>query len=104
MPHLGVYPLIAFSHSSWGHRRQATFLCTYLTSHGYVVAAVDHLGNTIGGLAQIRRGPASGGETSDRRAARLQVLRAACVPDIRCVLDHLLTGRRRARTAPPACA
>src|SRR5713101_1984604 len=35
--HPGVYPLIAFSHSSGGHRRQSTFLCTHLASHGYMV-------------------------------------------------------------------
>ncbi|MGZ3532833.1 MAG: alpha/beta hydrolase [Vulcanimicrobiaceae bacterium] len=38
----GTYPLIVFSHHSGGHRRTATFLCTHLSSHGYVVAALDH--------------------------------------------------------------
>src|SRR2546430_13065137 len=35
----GTYPLIVFSHGSaqW-HRRMATFLCTHLSSYGYVVA------------------------------------------------------------------
>ncbi len=42
----GTYPLVAFSHGFGGHRRQSTFLCTHLASHGYVVAAVDHTGNT----------------------------------------------------------
>ncbi|MGZ3509284.1 MAG: alpha/beta hydrolase [Vulcanimicrobiaceae bacterium] len=32
----GTYPLIVFSHHSGGHRRTATFLCTHLSSHGYV--------------------------------------------------------------------
>ena len=36
------YPLILYSHHSGGHRRAATFLCTHLCSHGYVVAALDH--------------------------------------------------------------
>jgi len=36
-----------FSHGYGGHRRQSTFLCTHLASHGYVVAAVDHTGNTM---------------------------------------------------------
>src|SRR6266540_1642241 len=31
-PHSGSYPLLAFSHSSWGHSRQSTFLCTHLAS------------------------------------------------------------------------
>jgi predicted dienelactone hydrolase len=43
----GRHPLVAFSHGYGGHRRQSTFLCTHLASHGYVVAAVDHVGNTI---------------------------------------------------------
>src|SRR2546428_6418647 len=38
----GTYPLIIFSHPSGGHRRAATFLCTHLSSHGDVVAALDH--------------------------------------------------------------
>ena len=38
----GPHPLILFSHHSGGHRRAATFLCTHLCSHGYVVAAMDH--------------------------------------------------------------
>src|SRR5580693_7805308 len=38
----GSYPLILFSHSSGGRRRQSTFLCTHLSSHGYIVAALDH--------------------------------------------------------------
>jgi dienelactone hydrolase len=43
----GRYPLVCFSHGYGGHRRQSTFLCTHLASHGYVVAAVDHTGNTM---------------------------------------------------------
>lgn len=40
------YPAIVFSHGFAGHRRQTTHLCTHLASHGYVVAAPDHVGNT----------------------------------------------------------
>ena len=46
-PRKGKFPLVAFSHGYGGHRRQSTFLCTHLASHGYVVAAVDHTGNTV---------------------------------------------------------
>src|SRR5690349_22230964 len=38
----GAFPLVAYSHSSGGNRRSATFLCSHLASHGYVVAAMDH--------------------------------------------------------------
>lgn len=45
-PAEGSYPLILFSHGFAGHRRQSTTLCTHWASHGYVVAAPDHAGNT----------------------------------------------------------
>jgi predicted dienelactone hydrolase len=38
----GTSPLILYSHHAGGSRRAATFLCTHLTSHGYIVAALDH--------------------------------------------------------------
>lgn len=40
-------PLVVFSHHSFGNRRESTHLTTHLASHGYVVAAVDHSGNTL---------------------------------------------------------
>ncbi len=47
-PLVGVErPVLLFSHGFAGHRRQSTFLCTHLASHGYVVAAPDHAGNTM---------------------------------------------------------
>ncbi len=39
--------LVLFSHGYRGIRYQSTFLTTYLASHGYVVAAPDHVGNTM---------------------------------------------------------
>jgi len=43
----GPHPAVVFSHGFSGHRRQSTHLCTHLASHGYVVAAPDHVGNTL---------------------------------------------------------
>lgn len=43
----GPYPLIAFSHGSGGIRFQNSFQCEHLASHGYVVVAPDHQGNTF---------------------------------------------------------
>src|SRR6266849_2624361 len=39
----GTWPLVVYSHgsASW-RRRMSTYLCTHLSSHGYVVAALDH--------------------------------------------------------------
>lgn len=40
------FPLLVFSHGSLGIRFQSFFLTETLASHGFVVAAVDHAGNT----------------------------------------------------------
>jgi platelet-activating factor acetylhydrolase len=36
------FPVVAFSHGVGGHRSMYSALCTYLASHGFVVAAVEH--------------------------------------------------------------
>jgi dienelactone hydrolase len=46
-PARGPFPLLAFSHGNSGLRRQSTFLTTHLASHGFVVAAPEHVGNTF---------------------------------------------------------
>jgi predicted dienelactone hydrolase len=43
----GRYPVIGFSHGFGTDRRQSSFLCTHWASHGYVVCAPDHPGNTM---------------------------------------------------------
>jgi predicted dienelactone hydrolase len=80
----GTCPLILFSHSSGGHRRAATFLCTHLSSHGYVVAAVDHSEVVAAELARRE------GETDEQKAARVEAVIANRVPDIHFLLAHLL--------------
>lgn len=42
----GPFPLVAFSHGSGGIRFQSWFLTEHLASHGFVVVAPDHDGNT----------------------------------------------------------
>jgi dienelactone hydrolase len=78
-------PLIIYSHSSGGHRRSATFLGTHLASHGYVVAAMDHSEFVAPELAR------RDGETSDKRDARVAAVIASRVPDVRFLLDYLLS-------------
>lgn len=80
----GTYPLIIFSHHSGGHRRASTFLCTHLSSHGYVVAALEH-SEVI--AAQLAR---RNGETEAEKKERWQAVIASRVPDVRFLLDHLL--------------
>jgi predicted dienelactone hydrolase len=46
-PAPGPHPVVVFSHGNSGLRRQSTFLTTHLASHGFLVAAPDHAGNTF---------------------------------------------------------
>lgn len=80
----GNYPLILFSHSSGGGRRTATFLCTHLSSHGYVVAAMDHSEVVSSDLKR----PSS--ESDENKAARIRAVLQNRVPDIRFLLDQIL--------------
>lgn len=42
----GKFPLIVFSHGNGGVRHQSSFWCDHMASHGYIVAAPDHTGNS----------------------------------------------------------
>jgi dienelactone hydrolase len=87
-PQPGAYPLVLFSHTSLGHRRQSTFLCTHLASHGFVVAALDHTGNTFVDLVERQR--AGTVLTSEQRDALIERIVADRVPDLRFLADWLL--------------
>lgn len=80
----GIYPLIVYSHHSGGNRRAATFLCTHLSSHGYVVAALDH--SEVVALELARKGD----ETEEEKLARWEALIASRVPDVSFLLDRML--------------
>lgn len=80
----GTYPAIVFSHHSGGHRRAATFLCTHLGSHGYIVAALDH---SEVSAPELRY---QAGEGAEQKVARMQAVIASRVPDARFLLDLLL--------------
>lgn len=43
----GLFPLVLFSHGNGGIRSQSVFLCEHLASHGYIVVAPDHTGNSL---------------------------------------------------------
>jgi dienelactone hydrolase len=64
----GRHPLVVFSHGSGGHRRQSTFLTTHLASHGWVVAAIDHVGNTYRDMMQLAVAVRAGAPPPDTAA------------------------------------
>jgi dienelactone hydrolase len=80
----GTYPLVIFSHSSGAGRRGATFLCTHLSSHGYIVAALDHSEVVAPELARKMD------ETPEQKAERWRALIASRVPDVLFLLNQLL--------------
>jgi dienelactone hydrolase len=89
----GNHPLIVFSHHAGGSRLSAAFLGVHLASHGYVVAALDHSEVVASDLAPGE------GETATHRAARVDNIIASRVPDVRFLLDYLLSTADVAETA-----
>ena len=86
-------PLVLYSHASGGHRRQSSLLCAHLASHGYVVAAADHVGNTAADFAERAKRIAAGETlTPQQSEARLREIIADRVPDLRFLLDRMLAG------------
>jgi predicted dienelactone hydrolase len=83
----GRHPLVVFSHGYGGHRRQSTFLCTHLASHGYVVAAVDHTGNTVLDVMQAILATQAGGERPEADVLQFIDLRPA---DVSFAIDSVL--------------
>jgi dienelactone hydrolase len=94
--HAGTYPAIVFSHHSGGHRRAATFLCTHLSSHGYLVAALEH--------SEVSAPELRGreGESAEQKAGRIQPVIASRVPDARFLLDCLLSDTTSDSRPDPA--
>jgi predicted dienelactone hydrolase len=87
----GRHPLIAFSHGYGGHRRQSTFLCTHLASHGYVVAAVDHTGNTVFDVLHTVMQLAAGGPRPDTDATLREFIELRPA-DVSFMLDQMLAS------------
>ena len=84
------FPLVLFSHANGALRMQSTYLTVPLASHGFVVAAPDHAGNTLTELL-----------ASDEVDVGAQLLSFQDRPrDLGVVLDALL----RAQVAPKIAA
>ena len=90
-PRAGRWPLVAFSHGYGGHRRQSTFLCTHLASHGYVAVAVDHTGNTVFDVLHMVVAMQTGGPRPDPDT-RLRDFIAARPADVSFTIDSVLAG------------
>jgi dienelactone hydrolase len=84
--HPAPAPVIVFSHHAGGTRRASSFLCRHLAEHGYVVAAIDHSEVAAPELAPPEA------ETEPDRQARVAEILASRVPDVRVLLDHLMTS------------
>ncbi len=91
-PRAGKFPLVVFSHGFGGHRRQSTFLCTHLASHGYVVAAMDHTGNTILEMVQVMMAVQMGSAPPPDAITVLTDIIPTRPADVKFVLDELLQG------------
>lgn len=78
----GPYPMVVFSHGNGGVRFQSVYLTEHLASHGFVVAAPDHVGNTFADLIDERRA---------LPAAKAALLRPT---DVSRTLDALLDPAR----------
>jgi predicted dienelactone hydrolase len=82
-------PVILLSHSSGGTGpRDYTFLANHLASHGYIVARLCHSERVAPELA-LREA-----KTPEQLASRVEDIIASRVPDIRVLLDHVLSEAR----------
>jgi dienelactone hydrolase len=82
------YPVVVYSHGYGSNRRQNTEKAEELASHGYIVAAMDHIdcSGTIFTDGRLRYGVQSDPSLPEAQAARELVDR---VKDVRFVLDEL---------------
>ncbi|MDG2026929.1 MAG: hypothetical protein P8J50_07450 [Acidimicrobiales bacterium] len=84
----GTAPAIIFSHGFAGHRRQSTHLATHLVSHGYVVAAPNHVGTTTPEVFGWAMGIGAPDDTAEYTLATGRQR----VDDSTTTLDGLLAG------------
>jgi predicted dienelactone hydrolase len=105
------HPVLLFSHGSGGMRTQSVYLTEHLASHGFVVAAPDHVGNTLAeevnqsglSLAEAARiRPLDISHTLDallERSASDPLLAGAADPDRVGVAGHSFGGYTALRLA-----
>jgi dienelactone hydrolase len=87
-PREGTPPLVVFSHGYGGERRQTTHFCTHLASHGYAVASMDHVGNT---MADTMQAAMQGGTPPDQNEQIAEFIDHR-PRDASFVIDRVLAG------------
>lgn len=88
---IGNFPLIIFSHGGNAHRRQSTYLCCHLASHGYIVVSPDHLGDTIIEIGEAYMKYLKGGSLEDLYEMERNSIKNRPI-DITFIIDKLLVG------------
>jgi dienelactone hydrolase len=53
----GTHPIVLFVHGYAGDRRECSFLCTHMASHGFRVVSADHIGSTYGDVQRQMAAP-----------------------------------------------
>lgn len=81
-------PLLVFSHGFGGTGRQTTHLCTHWASHGYVVAAMNHVGNTTEDVMAAASQPTDPATMLER----LNSFVADRPADVSFVIDRMMAG------------
>jgi predicted dienelactone hydrolase len=96
-----TYPLIAFSHGKGGIRTQSNYYTAFLASHGYVVVAPDHTGDTLVELLREVKGTGEIQQSStvealanrpDDIAAVLDLVKDVVSDDIASLINDDLVG------------
>lgn len=86
-PAAGRFPLVAHCHGANGDRRDKTYLCTHLASHGYVVASPDFPGDTIADMVRDEQS-----ETGRRSTMSIDELANYRPDDAAFVVEQLIAG------------
>ena len=89
-PANGQFPLILYSHCAVSHRRDGAFLCAHLASHGYVVAAPEFIGDTIGEILSDTANAENGVPPLQRAAP--EIITSNRPQDALFAIDTLLNG------------
>jgi len=95
----GIYPLVIFSHGLAGHRRQTSHFCAHLASHGYIVASMDHMGNTMPEILQMALKAQKQGNASEVLKELMNSARDRPI-DAVFTVDMILAGEMGSRIDP----